>query len=112
MKREDCFRETRRCSVVRPLSLHRFTAQALTHTAAKRRTATLASMLPGQKFDESRLVKPGDWDKLAAAADDDDLLDFEARMESDFAALKAEVAAVTQWMRWRPPCACEKGLST
>ena len=55
--------------------------------------ATLASMLPGQKFDESRLVKPGDWDKLAADADDDDLLDFEARMESDFAALKAEVAA-------------------
>jgi hypothetical protein len=53
---------------------------------------TLASMLPGQKFDESRLVKPGDWDKLAADADDDDLLDFEARMESDFAALKAEVA--------------------
>ena len=50
-------------------------------------------MLPGQKFDESRLVKPGDWDKLAADADDDDLLDFEARMESDFAALKAEVAA-------------------
>ena len=55
--------------------------------------ATLTSMLPGQKFDESRLVKPGDWDKLAADADDDDLLDFEARMESDFAALKAEVAA-------------------
>ena len=81
------------CSVVRPLSFHRFTAQARTHTAAKRRTATLASMLPGQKFDESRLVKPGDWDKLAADADDDDLLDFEARMESDFAALKAEVAA-------------------
>ena len=55
-------------------------------------TAT-CPMLPGQKFDESRLVKPGDWDKLAADADDDDLLDFEAQMESDFAALKAEVAA-------------------
>jgi len=52
------------------------------------------SMLPGQKFDESRLVKPGDWDRLAAADDDDDdLLDFEAQMESDFAALKAEVTA-------------------
>lgn len=51
-------------------------------------------MLPGQKFDESRLVKPGDWDRLAAADDDDDdLLDFEAQMESDFAALKAEVTA-------------------
>ena len=65
------------------------------HTAPQRRerrTGDLASMLPGQKFDESRLVKPGDWDKLAADADDDDLLDFEARMESDFAALKAEVA--------------------
>ena len=51
------------------------------------------SMLPGQKFDESRLVKPGDWDKLAADDDEDDLVDFEAQMESDFAALKAEVAA-------------------
>ena len=73
------------------VSFHCFTADG-----AHPRTphlATLASMLPGQKFDESRLVKPGDWDKLAADADDDDLLDFEARMESDFAALKAEVAA-------------------
>ena len=63
------------------------------HGDANAAPATLASMLPGQKFDESRLVKPEDWDKLAADADDDDLLDFEARMESDFAALKAEVAA-------------------
>ena len=57
------------------------------------RVCVPASMLPGQKFDESRLVKPGDWDKLAADDDEDDLLDFEAQMESDFATLKAEVAA-------------------
>ena len=57
------------------------------------RVCVQASMLPGQKFDESRLVKPGDWDKLAADDDEDDLLDFEAQMESDFAVLKAEVAA-------------------
>ena len=51
-------------------------------------------MLPGQDFDESRLVKPGDWDKLAAADDDDDdLQELEAQMEADFAALKAEVTA-------------------
>ena len=29
-------------------------------------------MLPGQEFDESRLVKPGEWDSLAGGDEDHD----------------------------------------
>ena len=49
-------------------------------------------MLPGEKFDEARLVKPEEWDRLADN-DDTGLEELEAQMEADFAALKAEVTA-------------------
>ena len=47
-------------------------------------------MMPGEDFDESRLVQPGEWDEV----DDDDetvLAELDARMEADLAAIKEEV---------------------
>ena len=51
-------------------------------------------MLPGQKFDESRLVKPGEWDALAGNDDEElDVNELQAKMDAEFAAIKQRVVS-------------------
>ena len=47
-------------------------------------------MKAGESFDESRLVKPSDWDD---GDDEGDLANFEARMSVEFEMLKRQVAS-------------------
>ena len=47
-------------------------------------------MKQGEAFDESRLVKPSDWDD---GDDEGDLANFEARMSEEFEKMKRQVAS-------------------
>ena len=50
-------------------------------------------MRPGDKFDASRLVKPGEWDSPAGEGDAEAQKELEAQMAKEFEEMKAAVMA-------------------
>lgn len=70
-------------------------------------------MLPGQEFDESRLVKPGEWDSLAGGDEDDDaaMAELEARMNAEMLKIKEEVKAERGTTELKQPAASSKAAA-
>ena len=70
-------------------------------------------MLPGQEFDESRLVKPGEWDSLAGGDEDDDaaMAELEQRMNAEMLKIKQEVKAERGSAELKQPVASSKAVA-
>ena len=67
-------------------------------------------MPPDRAFDESRLVKPGEWDTLAGGDEDDEsmMAELEARMNADMLKIKEEVKAARGTTAKKQPAASSK----
>jgi len=70
-------------------------------------------MLPGQDFDESRLVKPGEWDSLAGGDENDDaaMAELEQRMNAEMLKIKEEVKAERGRAELKQPVASSKAVA-